>query len=192
MLLFTFCANVFKVLWVFSTVRCEWLIELNCVLSLSLQASMSFWVVYFKRAYWRILLSCWKRWMVNFFHSQLYMKVFPSRTPSKLIWVVWDPAKDTQISRKIGVWRSTLWGRRWKYKGGSVFVFLGDCVYFIDFYFSQLVSVLRCAVCTCREEKGWETEVIIFDTRLILMKPSCVISGVLGRSSYSLVCSLRL
>lgn len=92
------------------------------------------------------------------------MKVFPSRTPSKLIWVVWDPAKDTQISRKIGVWRSTLWGRRWKYKGGSVFV-LGDCVYFIDFYFSQLVSVLRCAVCTCREEKGWETEVIIFDTR---------------------------
>lgn len=192
MLLFTFCANVFKVLWVFSTVRCDWLIELNCVLSLSLQASMSFWVVYFKRAYWRILLSRWKRWMVNFFHSQLYMKVFPSRTPSKLIWVVWDPAKDTQISRKIGVWRSTLWGRRWKYKGGSVFVFLGDCVYFIDFYFSQLVSVLRCAVCTCREEKGWETEVIIFDTRLILMKPSCVISGVLGRSSYSLVCSLRL
>lgn len=134
--------------------------------------------------------ECWR--MVNFFYSQLYMKVFPSRTPSKLIWVVWDPAKDTQISRKIGVWRSTLWGRRWKYKGGSVFVFLGDCVYFIDFYFSQLVSVLRCAVCTCREEKGWETEVIIFDTRLILMKPSCVISGVLGRSSYSLVCSLRL
>lgn len=76
--------------------------------------------------------ECWR--IVNFFHSQLYMKVFPSRTPSKLIWVVWDPAKDTQIRRKIGVWRSTLWGRRWKYKSGSVFI-LGDCVYFIDFYF---------------------------------------------------------
>lgn len=61
------------------------------------------------------------------------------------------------------------------------------------FIFSRLVSVLRCTVCTCREERGWETEVIIFDTSLLLMKPaSCVISGVSGYSSYSLVCSLRL
>lgn len=44
-------------------------------------------------------------WLISSIHNYIYiyMKVFPSRTPSKLIWVVWDPAKDTQISRKIGV-----------------------------------------------------------------------------------------
>lgn len=77
--------------------------------------------------------ECWR--MVNFFHSQLYMKVFPSRTPSKLIWVVWDPAKDTQISRKIGVWRSTLCGG----DGGNTKA--GACSCSLEIVYTSLIFI---------------------------------------------------